>query len=263
MVFLWTVLFCLAIAFAQAVPSAAFSTSCCCETSARSKGTSFSLQLYQAAQDAGNDGPSSRFVNILSHDDFSVRKRICQPGIGNVASPGKQVSIEYTGTLASRPEEYYWSPTDVVECWLSEQQGLEHLKDKFLEHGVDSTLLLDPDQFNEEFVADKFQVDNKIQCKKLAMAARRLSNEREIFRPGMEFDSSSKRGRPYTFVLGTGKAIQAIDRTVATMKLGERCEMVTRCDKAYGKDGLRTPKGDIIVPPFANLHFDIILIAIE
>lgn len=46
---------------------------------------------------------------------------------------------------------------------------------------------------------------------------------------------------------------------VVSMKEGERARFVLRADQAYGKKGLRR-KGEIIVPPFATLDFNMKLL---
>ena len=43
--------------------------------------------------------------------------------------------------------------------------------------------------------------------------------------------------------------------------MGERVVVICRSDYGYGKEGLRTSKGDVIVPPFATLCFDLTLVS--
>ena len=93
------------------------------------------------------------------------------------------------------------------------------------------------------------------------MAARRLVKQKEDYPQGMEFDSSISRNKNYTFTLGQGKAIQAIELAVSKMKVGERAIVICRSDYGYGSEGLRTSKGDVIVPPFATLCFDLTLVS--
>lgn len=211
----------------------------------------------------------------------TVRKRILQEGIGDPPLPQStncQVSIDYSGRLASLHDgTEYWTPQDVIECWLSEQQGLlpfvDTLKDAFLEHDIDSTKLMDTEHvFTEDFVTNTLGIsNNKIACKKLVMAAKRLSQERQEHQSstvGRVFDSSQQRGgRPYSFSLDPkqkhNKAIPAVALAVQSMKVGERCQILTRCDYAYGKEGLRTSKGDVLIPPFATLIFDLTLLEIQ
>jgi FKBP-type peptidyl-prolyl cis-trans isomerase len=60
--------------------------------------------------------------------------------------------------------------------------------------------------------------------------------------------------------LGKGKAIKAMELAVASMVGGERAKITARSDYCYGKDGLRRSNGDVMVPPFATLEFDITLL---
>ena len=66
---------------------------------------------------------------------------------------------------------------DVIECCLQNQQGLENLSSAFREKGINGVRLLVSELLTEEFVANELRVSNKIQCKKLIMAARRLSKQ--------------------------------------------------------------------------------------
>ena len=190
-------------------------------------------------------------------DDGAVKKLTISPGNGSRAQDGDEVAIEYVGTLARRS----WSAQDVVDCWLSEQQGLQSLSPMFIELDVDGTKLLDNTYFTEAFVADELGVENKLQCKKLVMAAKRLGKEIADHPEGKEFDSSRERGA-YKFTLGKGKAIKAMELAVASMVGGERARIVARSDYCYGKDGLRRSNGDVMVPPFATLEFVITLLEI-
>ena len=54
--------------------------------------------------------------------------------------------------------------------------------------------------------------------------------------------------------------IRAMDLAVSSMSVGERAKLICRSDYAYGSEGLRSAKGDIIVPPFATLCFELKLI---
>jgi len=206
------------------------------------------MQVCTAAASAG-------WVS-LSGDNSGVRKRVIVEGIGDVAPKGSEVEIDYVGTLA----EQNWSAQDVVDCWLREQQGVESLAAAFLLKGVDGEKLLDDMLFTPEFVGEELGVGNKIQCKKLVMAARRLSKEKAEHPPGTEFDSSAGRG-PYKFKLGEGKAIKAMELAALSMKAGEKAEIIARADYAYGKDGLRKSAGEVVVPPFATLSFVVTMLS--
>lgn len=185
-----------------------------------------------------------------------VRKRVLEEGEGDVAQECSEVEVDYVGTLHGEQD---WTVQDVVECWLKSQQGLDHLKDAFEEAGIDGNKLMNTDFFTEDFVISELGVSNKIQCKKLVMAAKRIGKQQEEFAVGTEFDSSKERG-PFKFTLGQGKVIKAYELAVATMKQGEKAEIICRADYAYGAEGLRRPNGDVVVPPYATLCFEINLL---
>lgn len=189
----------------------------------------------------------------------AVRKHIMEVGTeGDIPSKGSTIELEYTGTLLG--ERDYWSTNDVVECWLSQLQGLDQLAPKFVEHDIDGYKLMDESFFTEEYCTDTLGVSNKIQAKKLIMASRRLGKRQVEYAPGMEFDSSNARNKNYSFVLGGGKVIRAMELAVGCMRVGERSMVVCRSDYGYGSEGLRTSKGDVMVPPFATLCFELNLV---
>lgn len=187
----------------------------------------------------------------------AVRKRIMEEGEGDLPQKGSAIELEYAGTLLSETD---WSATDVVECWLSQLQGLDHLSSEFLENDIDGSKLLDDSFFTEAYCMDHLGISNKIQAKKLVMAWKRLIRQQEEYPAGTEFDSSASRGKNYSFVLGKGRVIRAMELAVSSMKAGERATLVCRADFGYGADGLRTSKGDVMVPPFATLRFDLKLV---
>ena len=205
---------------------------------------------------ANDDDENAEWTNLT--DDGAVKIRTLNPStIADAASPspGDQVSVDYVGTLAERS----WSAQDVVDAWLSEQQGLDALAPKlFVEFDIDGEKLMDDTFFTEQFVTTALAVDNKIKCKKLCMAARNL--KKEAYEVGSEFDSSKKLGKPFTFPLGKGKAIKAFELALPTMKVGDTAQILTRCDYAYGKEGLRKSTGEVVVPPYATLCFDVTLL---
>ena len=176
-----------------------------------------------------------------------VRKRVIEEGEGDIAHEGSEVEVDYVGTLQGEAD---WTVQDVVDCWLKNQQGLALLCDAFVEAGIDGKKLMDTDFFTEDFVTNELGVSNKIQCKKLVMAAKRIGKQQHDFAAGTEFDSSKERG-PFKFTLGQGKAIKAYELAVATMKQGEKAEVICRSDYAYGAEGFRRSNGDVVVPPFA------------
>ena len=129
----------------------------------------------------------------------------------------------------------------------------------FVESEVDGGTLVDG-TFTDELVMGELGVANRMQAKKLVMAARRLVRQRKKYpNGGVQFDSSAERG-PFKFILGKGKAIQAMDLTVATMRSGERAEVICRSDYAYGEEELRRSSREVAVPPYATLQFEIKLL---
>ena len=222
-------------------------------TSAASTATAAALR----ATTTSADDDEAEWTDLT--DDGAVRIRTITPSPNGDDAPspatGDQVSVDYVGTLAPRS----WSAADVVAAWLPEQQGLDALAPKlFVEFGIDGDKLTDEKFFTEQFVTTALAVDNKIKCKKLCMAARNLN--KEPYAVGNEFDSSQMAGKPFAFALGKGKAIKAFELAIPTMKVGETVRILARSDMAYGKEGLRRPTGEVVVPPYATLQFDVTLL---
>ncbi|XP_054475688.1 peptidyl-prolyl cis-trans isomerase FKBP4 [Anoplopoma fimbria] len=69
---------------------------------------------------------------------------------------------------------------------------------------------------------------------------------------GSHFDSSRGRGEKFSFELGKGQVIKAWDVGVATMKVGELCQLICKPEYAYGSAG-SPPK----IPPNATLVFEV------
>ncbi|KAG8438482.1 hypothetical protein GDO86_004884 [Hymenochirus boettgeri] len=69
---------------------------------------------------------------------------------------------------------------------------------------------------------------------------------------GTQFDSSRERKDKFTFDLGKGQVIKAWDIAVATMKVGEICQVTCKPEYAYGASG-SPPK----IPPNAVLVFEV------
>jgi hypothetical protein len=184
--------------------------------------------------------------------DGGVQKQIISDGDGDVVySSGTPVTIQYIGTTAALD----WSAEQVVTCWLSEQQGVEDLADGFVTHQVDLSTLINPEIFQEHFIASTLGVVQKIKCKKLVMAAKRLATTLQEFPPGILFDENDS----FKFTLGTAKVIKGMDLGVLSMLPGETCLLRIRCDYAYGGEGYRKKNGDVMVPPFATLQFQLTL----
>lgn len=211
---------------------------------------------HHAALFANADENADEWTDLTEDGAVKIRTLTSSPNDDAASpSPGDQVSVDYVGTLAERD----WSAQDVVEAWLTEQQGLDALAPKlFVEFGIDGDKLMDESFFTEQFVTTALAVDNKIKCKKLCNAARNL--KKEAYEVGSEFDSSKKLGKPFTFPLGKGKAIKSFELAIPMMKFGETAQILTRCDYAYGKEGLRKSTGEVVVPPYATLRIDVTLL---
>jgi len=75
---------------------------------------------------------------------------------------------------------------------------------------------------------------------------------------GKKFDSSRDRGQPIEFPLGQGAVIKGWDEGIALMKVGEQATLIIPPDLGYGAAG--SPPD---IPPNAELHFDVELVAIK
>ena len=71
------------------------------------------------------------------------------------------------------------------------------------------------------------------------------------------FDSSRKRGKPFTFKIGTGAVIKGWDLGVMRMSLGEKATLLIGPEYAYGSAGAGP------IPPNATLKFEVELLQIE
>ena len=87
------------------------------------------------------------------------------------------------------------------------------------------------------------------------MAAKRLSTARRDLPPGFEFDANDSFEVP----IRGSKLIQGMTRGLAYMieKNVIHAELRCRSDYAYGAEGYRKTNGDVLVPPFASLQFDV------
>lgn len=75
---------------------------------------------------------------------------------------------------------------------------------------------------------------------------------------GTEFDSSVRKGQPYTFRLGVDPVIQGWVEGLSTMKAGGKRRLIIPASLAYGAAG-RPP----LIPPNATLLFDIELFGVN
>lgn len=76
--------------------------------------------------------------------------------------------------------------------------------------------------------------------------------------PEKSFDSSVKRGTPFTFILGVGQVIKGWDEGVASMKVGEKRRLYIPSKLGYGAYGAGN-----LIPPHSALVFDVELLGIS
>jgi peptidyl-prolyl cis-trans isomerase A (cyclophilin A) len=75
---------------------------------------------------------------------------------------------------------------------------------------------------------------------------------------GTVFDSSYKRKEPIEFALGTGQVISGWDEGVALLSAGDKARFVIPSHLGYGAQGAGG-----VIPPNANLIFDVELVAVK
>lgn len=72
------------------------------------------------------------------------------------------------------------------------------------------------------------------------------------------FDTSTSRGYPLRFRLGTGAVIQGLDLGVGGMKVGEKRVLVIPPHLAYGRRGIAG-----LIPPDASLRYEVELVGVN
>ena len=80
----------------------------------------------------------------------------------------------------------------------------------------------------------------------------------EAGKKGKKFDSSVDRGSQFSFNLGAGQVIRGWDEGVAGMKVGGKRTLYIPSALGYGSRGAGG-----VIPPNANLIFDVELFSVE
>ncbi|KIY72008.1 peptidyl-prolyl cis-trans isomerase [Cylindrobasidium torrendii FP15055 ss-10] len=75
---------------------------------------------------------------------------------------------------------------------------------------------------------------------------------------GRTFDSSHRRGHPFTVKIGTGLVISGWDEGVLKMSLGETAILTASPDYAYGSKGVPP-----LIPPNSTLTFEMELLKVD
>jgi FKBP-type peptidyl-prolyl cis-trans isomerase len=75
---------------------------------------------------------------------------------------------------------------------------------------------------------------------------------------GTKFDSSLRRGKPFSFQLGAGRVIRGWDEGVAGMRVGGRRRLTIPPELGYGARGAGN-----VIPPGATLVFEVELLGVR
>lgn len=79
-----------------------------------------------------------------------------------------------------------------------------------------------------------------------------------FFASGALFDSTEKRGKPFTFMLGEGTVIKGWEQGIRGMKAGGIRRLTIPPHLAYGEKGISG-----LIPPASTLVFEVELIGVD
>jgi peptidylprolyl isomerase len=74
---------------------------------------------------------------------------------------------------------------------------------------------------------------------------------------GTKFDSSLDRGKPFQFVIGSGRVIKGWDQGIMGMKVGGKRKLNVPSHLAYGERQIGT-----LIKPYSNLIFTVELLEV-
>jgi len=78
------------------------------------------------------------------------------------------------------------------------------------------------------------------------------------FLNGEMFDSSIKREKPFSFVLGEGQVIAGLEEGVNGKRVGDKIHVFIPSHLAYGEKGVKN-----FIAPFTTLHFELEILDVE
>ena len=104
----------------------------------------------------------------------------------------------------------------------------------------------------------RYQILQKGSGSKAAKGATVAVHYKGQLADGTVFDSSYKRKEPIEFALGTGQVIPGWDEGVALLSVGDKARFVIPSHLGYGAQGAGG-----VIPPNANLIFDVELVAVK
>lgn len=78
------------------------------------------------------------------------------------------------------------------------------------------------------------------------------------FLSGEIFDSSIKRKKPFSFILGTAQVIAGLEEGINGKKVGDKIHLFIPSHLAYGEKGVEN-----FIAPFSSLHFDLEILSAQ